>query len=142
MTFLLVSHNILMALSWLANVFLTTFSCFFHDFPLTFSWPSHDFSWLSHDFLMIFSWLSVEFLMTFSWVSQDFLMKFSWHSHDFLRTFPGFSYVFLVILFYFIKIFKYLNRPWFVPYRPLLLKGVRKRPITKLRTQQYKGFYY
>ena len=67
--------------SWLSHYFLMTFLLLTHDILMTFSWLSHVFfitvSWLSYDYHRFFSGLPHIFLMTFLWLSQDFLMTFS-----------------------------------------------------------------
>ena len=94
----------LMTFLWLCHGFLVWLS---PDFPMIFSWLSHDlfktfyafimtFSWLSHDSLMIFSLPFHDFLMTLSWIFHRFLRNFSGLSQDFLMTFSGLSHAFLI----------------------------------------------
>ena len=94
-----------MNFSWLSPGCLMTFSWLTYDFFMTISWLCHVFFMTFHDSIMTFSWLSHDFLMNIILLSHEFHITCSWLSHDILMTFSWES--------------SYMNRPRFVPYRPL-----------------------
>ena len=119
----------LMTVSWLSRDFLMIFSRLSHNFLTTFSQLFHNclitFSRLSHEFLMTFLGLSHYFLMPFSRLSQDFIITFSWPYHDFSRLYIDFLFTFSWLpQEFFMTVFKYLIRPWFVLYWALFFNDL------------------
>ena len=104
-TFSQLSQNFLTTFSKISPNFLTTFSPIFHNFQNLFK---------------TFSKLSQNFHNTFSQHSYNFLNTFSQLSHNFLKTFLILGN-FLDALQLPWETYNFLNRPWFVPFRPLFL---------------------
>ena len=127
-TFSQLSHNFLTTFTQLCYNFLVTFLQISHNFLSPFSKPSHNFcTTFLQFFFTIFSQISHNFLSTFSQFSHNVFTTLQ-HFHHFLTTLSQLSHNFLIYVYICIdglqvswKTFNFLNRPWFVLFRPLFI---------------------